>query len=113
MKRYIRTQAAVALVYSPWPTSIVFTSTMPLPPIILSVAGSVLTAVKSTWELSRMLRDKHRTAVLVRAQSVARQMFAAYQRGVISDRVLRQYDQVIKEAVKKRRVVGTALVTVR
>jgi hypothetical protein len=76
---------------------------MPLPPIILSVAtiGSVLTAIKSTWELSRMLRDKHRTAVLARAQSVARQMFAAYRGGVISDRVLRQYDQVIKEAVEK------------
>jgi hypothetical protein len=76
---------------------------MPVHPALLSIAtvGSLITAIKSSWELTRMLRGKYQIRVLARAQEVSREAYNAYLDNEISYRTLQRYDNRLQVAVER------------
>lgn len=61
---------------------------MPLPPVAtIAACGSILTAFKSGWELSRMIKKKElETRLEKEARSLLKDLQQAYRDGLLTDR---------------------------
>jgi hypothetical protein len=64
----------------------------------LAVAG-LITATKSAWELSRMIRAKR--DIRQRADRASKELSRAYMDGRLSGKDWRSYDSKLKEAVER------------
>ena len=67
---------------------------------VLAAWGSLITALKSTWELSRMIKKNlAKNDVERRAQGVFRDLRRAYYNGLISDEELDDCYDMILDAI--------------
>lgn len=71
---------------------------MPLPPVAtIAACGSILTAVKSGWELSRMIKKKDLEKRLDKeAKSVMKELQKTYRDGLMTDSSFdKWYDRIL------------------
>lgn len=68
----------------------------------LVAMATLVTAIKSGWELSRSVRDKRRDPIAKVAQETSRELIAAYLENRISRKLLVDYNAQLWDAVDRR-----------